>query len=190
MSRRVLAVICLAGSFVPGSESAEQGVRAAGVFSFVLPGQSAAAGSPPKAHLWCQGASLVGIVVPSDKAESCDGGAQKRPAAVLLRDGRCEADGTTISFGFLLSRKAWVYEASGREPEERTLWLVHRFEGSLADGQLKGDLVQVDVNHPGYPFQKAKVDAGASAGGQSSFPDLATWKSSVSQSYCLAAGEP
>jgi hypothetical protein len=130
----------------------------------------------------------MGIVVPSDKPESCDG-TQKKPGAVLLRDGRCEADGTTVSFGFLLSRKAWVYEASGREPEERTLWLVHRFEGSLATDQLKGDLVQVDVNHPGFPFQKSKVD-GASLGGQSSFPDLASWRSSVSQSYCLATGEP
>ncbi len=192
MSRRFIVLIGLAGSLASVSVPAlaEQGVAPAGVFPIVLPGQSATPGSPPKAHVWCQGATLLGVVVPSEKLDTCDGSAQKRPSAVLLRDGRCEANGTSVSFGFLLSRKAWVYEASGREREERTLWLLHRFEGSLAAGQLKGVLVQVDVNHPGYAFQRSKVEADALPGGQSPFADSAAWRSGLSQTYCLATGEP
>jgi hypothetical protein len=190
VSRRFFVLIGLAGSLASVSAADEQSVRPAGVFPLVLPGQSVSPGAPAKAHLWCQGANLVGIVVPNEKAESCNGAAQKRPSAVLLRDGRCEPDGSSVSFGFLLSRKAWVYEASGREPEERTLWLLHRFEGSLAAGQLKGALVQVDVNHPGYSFQKTKVEAEALPGSQAPFADSAAWRSGLSQTYCLAMGEP
>jgi hypothetical protein len=190
MYSRMLCLIGLAGGMALVSTAAEQGVKPVGAFPFVLPGQSATPGSPPRAHLWCQGVNLLGVVVTDEKANSCDRTAPKRPTALLLRDGRCEPDGSALSFGFLVSRKAWVYESTGKEPDERTVWLLHRFEGSLKAGQLKGTLVQVDVNHPGYAFQKSPIEVDALTGPQSSFADESAWRSSIGQTYCLAAGEP
>jgi hypothetical protein len=95
-----------------------------------------------------------------------------------------------VSFGFLVSRKAWVFVEAGRAPEGRTVWQLNRFEGSLKSGQLKGALVQVDVNHPGYPFQRKAVEAEALPMEQRSFADEAGWRTSMSQAYCLATSEP
>jgi hypothetical protein len=144
------------------------------------------------ALLWCQGSKLVGVVVPDEKLNDCGSGSQKRSAAraLLVRDGRCEGDGTSVSFGFLVSRKAWVFLEAGRAPEERTVWLLNRFEGSLKAGQLKGAMVQVDVNHPGFPFQRKSVEAEALQMEQASFSDEAAWRGSMSQTYCLSASEP
>jgi hypothetical protein len=71
------------------------------------------------------------------------------------------------------------------------VWLVLRFDGSLKAGQLTGALVQVDVNHPGLPFQKTSVEAEAlPREQQASFTDETTWRSGIEQTFCLAAGEP
>jgi hypothetical protein len=134
----------------------------------------------------------MGVVVPDDKLNACGSGAQKRSAAraLLVRDGRWEADGSLLSFGFLVSRKAWVFVETGRAPEGRTVWLLNRFEGSLKGGQLKGAIVQVDVNHPGYPFQKKSVESENLQTEQASFSDEADWRAGMSRTYCLSAGEP
>ncbi len=70
------------------------------------------------------------------------------------------------------------------------MWLLNRFEGLLKAGQLKGALVQVDVNHPGYAFQRKVVEADALQGEQASFNDEASWRGSMSQTYCLSTSEP
>ena len=175
------------------SEAAEQTVKPLGAFPFAIPGSAGSRDVQPKALLWCQGASLVGVVVPDAKAVDCGAGGQKRsaPRALLLRDGRCEAGGPAVSFGLLVSRKAWVFDSSVRTPQERTVWLLLRFEGAVKAGQLTGALVQVDVSHPGLPFQKTSVEADASPREeQASFTDETTWHSGMAQTFCLAAGEP
>jgi len=191
-SWRMLVLIGLTGCFDSVSAAAESSVKPAGVYPFSLPGEPANPEAKSKALLWCRGANLVGVVVPDEKSSDCGTPSQKRmaPRALLLRDGRCEADGSSVSFGFLESHKAWVFESSGRTPEGRTLWLLHRFEGSLKGGQLKGSLVQVDVNHPGYSFQRKKVEVDALPGEQESFADESAWRASIAQTYCLAQGEP
>jgi hypothetical protein len=192
MSWRVLVITGIAGCLASVPAASEPGVKPVGVYPFLLPGLVGSPDATPKALLWCQGGNLMGVVVPDEKTAECGSTPQKRPApsAFLLRDGRCEPDGSTISFGFLVSRKAWVYESAGRTPEERTVWLLHRFEGSLKAGQLKGVLVQVDVNHPGYPFQRKSVEVEGLAAEQASFADDAAWHSGLAQTFCLAAGVP
>jgi hypothetical protein len=70
------------------------------------------------------------------------------------------------------------------------VWLLLRFEGSVKAGQLTGALVQVDVNHPGLPFQRTSVEAEAlPREQQASFTDETTC-SGIAQTFCLAAGEP
>lgn len=191
LSRRLLlvgVVSCLASV----SETADQSVKPLGVFPFALPGTTAGRDVQSKALLWCQGANLVGVLVPDTKGIDCSAAGQKRtaPRALLLRDGRCDALGV-VSFGLLVSRKAWVFDPTIKTPQERTVWQVLRFDGSVKGSQLTGGLVQVDVNHPGLPFQKANVEAEALHGDeQASFADEAAWRSGVTQTYCLAAGEP
>jgi len=192
MSWRTLVLIGIAGCLASVSAASDPGVKALGAYPLPLPGLSANTGATPRVLLWCQGVNLMGVVVPDEKASGCGTASQKRvrPGAFLLRDGRCEADGGTVSFGFLVSRKAWVYESGGRVPEARTVWLLHRFEGSLRAGELKGALVQVDINHPGHPFQKTSAEVAALPSEQPSFTDEAAWRSGIAQTYCLATGGP
>ena len=188
-TRRLLLVGVVSG-LSSLSEAADQAVKPLGVFPFALPGP--ASREAPKAHLWCQGAGLVGVLVPETKAVDCSASGQKRsaPRALLLRDGRCEGEGSAVSFGLLVSRKAWVFDSSVPKPQERTVWQLLHFEGSVKGGQLTGSLVQVDVNHPGMPFQKASVEAAASGEEQASFTDEPTWRSGIQQNFCLATSEP
>lgn len=193
LSRRLLLVgiVSCLGSV---SEAAAQSVRPLGAFPFALPGSAAGRDAQPKALLWCQGATLVGVVVPETKSIDCTAAGQKKraaPRALLLRDGRCEAGGSGVSFGLLVSRKAWVFDSSKRTPQERTVWLLLRFEGSVKSGQLTGALVQVDVDHPGLPFQRTSVEAEAlPSEPQTPFADETTWRSGIAQTFCLAADEP
>jgi hypothetical protein len=194
LSRRLL-LVGMVGCLGSVSGAAEQSVKPLGVFPFALPGSAASRDAQPKAFLWCQGATLVGVVVPEAKSVDCTVSGHKRaaPRALLVRDGRCEAGGTAVSFGFLVSRKAWVFDSAERKPvpQERTAWLVLRFEGAVKSGQLTGALVHVDVNHPGLPFQKTSVEAEALASeSQASFADETTWRSGIEQTLCVATGEP
>lgn len=188
----VLAVAAVAATGGLPSESAasEAAVTAAGAYPFPLPGITAPPESPPKALLWCQGQKLLGVVVPDDRSRDCGAAPQKRPWAILLQDGRCGADGGTVSFGFLLSRKTWVVESAARVPVEHTVWLLHRFEGSVKDEGLRGVLVQVDISHPGHAFQRKTVEIPALPEEQASFPDEGAWRGGVSQRFCLAAEGP
>jgi hypothetical protein len=172
--------------------AADTGVKPAGVFPLTVPGLTSAPNAKSTALLWCQGSNLVGVVVPEDKPADCGTGSQKRSAvrALLVKDGRCEAEGTTVSFGFLMSRKAWAFVEGAKAPQEKTVWLLNRFEGSLKAGQLKGAMVQVDVNHPGYAFQRKTVEADAVQTEQASFNDEPAWRASMWQAYCLSATEP
>ena len=166
-------------------------VKPVGAFQFPLSGLSVDVGEKPHVLLWCQGLTLLGVVVPDDRTADCGTPPQRRvlPRAFLLRDGRCEADGSSISFGFIVSRRAWLFESGGRVPEERVALLLHRFEGSARGSQLTGSLVQVDVSHPGYAFQKRNVDAGLLPAEQPTYADEAAWRAAVAQTYCLASGE-
>jgi hypothetical protein len=188
--RTLVVLIGGAGWLASVPVASEPNVKPVGVYPFLLPGLSASPEATPKALLWCQGVNLMGIVVPDEKSNDCGTASQKRPRAFVLRDGRCGAEGGAVSFGFLVSRKAWVFDSARRIPEERTVWLLHRFEGSLRAGQLKGVLVQVDVDHPGYSFQRKSVEVEALPGEQASFTDEATWRSGIAQTFCLAAGGP
>ena len=189
---RTLALASLACCFGSAVRAAEPTVKPAGVYAFSLPGLSQRPEAKAKALLWCQGANLVGVVVPEAKSAECGTTSPRRsvPSALLLRDGRCDADGGTVSFGLLAARKAWVYEPSGRVPVEHTVWLLHRFEGSVKTGQLTGVLVYVDVNHPGFPFEKRSIAAPALPEDQASFADETAWRSGITQAFCLEAGEP
>jgi hypothetical protein len=189
---RTTVLVGLACCLGPVSKASEPGVRPAGVFAFSLPGLSASPAAKAKALLWCQGSNLVGVLVPDARSQDCSSASQRRsaPSALLLRDGRCESGGSTVSFGLLAARKAWVFEASGRVPVERKVWLLHRFEGSLQGGQLKGVLVHVDVNHPGYPFEKKSIEAETLSDEQAPFGDETAWRSGMAQAFCLEAGEP
>jgi hypothetical protein len=192
ISRRTLALASLACCSGSAVRAAEPNVKPVGVYAFSLPGLSPRPEAKAKALLWCQGANLVGVLVPDAKSTECGTTSPRRsvPSALLLRDGRCDADGSTVSFGLLAARKAWVFEPSGRVPVEHTVWLLHRFEGSLKTGQLTGELVYVDVNHPGFPFEKRSIAAPALAEDQTSFPDEAAWRSGITQAFCLEAGQP
>ena len=192
MSGRTLALVGLTCCLGSVSSASDPTVKPAGVYAFSLTGLSASPESKAKALLWCQGSSLVGVVVPDGQSKNCGAGSHRRsvPSALLLRDGRCESDGSTVSFGLLAARKAWVYAPSGRVPVERRVWLLHRFEGSLKGGQLKGVFVHVDINHPGYPFEKKSIEAEALSEEQGSFADETAWRSGITQAFCLEAGDP
>jgi hypothetical protein len=190
LSRLLLVALVGCGSL---SEGAEQAVKPLGAFPFALPGSTPSPGGQPRAMLWCRGSSLVGVLVPDTNAIDCTAGGQKRsaPRAILVRDGRCDAEGGALSFGFLVPRKAWVFESTSRRtPQERTVWLLLRLEGSVKAGQLAGTLVQVDVSHPGLPFQRTKVEANALPDEQASFADETAWRGGIEQAFCLATGEP
>jgi hypothetical protein len=193
LSRRLL-LVALAGCAGSWVEAAEQSVKPLGTFPFALPGSTPSPDGQPRAILWCRGNGLVGVLAPETKAVDCSAAGQKRsaPRAFLLRDGRCDAEGGALSFGFLAPRKAWVFEGTSRRtPQERTVWLLLRFEGAVKAGQLTGTLVQVDVSHPGLPFQRTKVEADAlPSGDQASFADEAAWRAGLEQAFCLATGEP
>jgi len=192
MPWRALVLFGVVAGLSSVSAASEPGVKPVGVFPLLLPGDSVGGDTRPKAMLWCQGVTLMGVVVPDERSNDCGTASPKRlaPTAFLLRDGRCESDGTKVSFGFLVSRKAWVFESGGRTPVERKVWLLHRFEGSLKAGQLKGVLVQVDIHHPGYSFERKSVEVEALPGEQASFADEPAWLGGIGQTYCLAAGEP
>jgi hypothetical protein len=191
VSWRLLVLVGIASGLGSVSTAAESSVKPMGVYALSLPGFSSP-DAKPKAQLWCQGNTLLGFVVPEDKNTECGTPAHKGPAprALLLRDGRCDADGGPASFGFLESRKSWVFDAAGKRRVEHNVWLLHRFEGTLKSGRLKGALVQVDINHPGSPFQKKDVEIEALPDEQTSFSDEAGWRSGTGQAFCVATGEP
>ena len=83
-----------------------------------------------------------------------------------------------------------MYPASGRPRQARTVWLLHRFEGSVHDGRLKGTMVQVDVAHPGHSFQNSPVEVEGSSSDQASFPGEEEWHGNVAQTFCLATDAP
>ena len=189
-----LLVLVLTGTGLgSAAQAAELSVRPLGAYPFLLPGLPSTLDAKPKALLWCHGVKLVGVVVPGEGRDGSGIAAQNRPAptALVLRDGRCEPDGGGVSFGFLLPLKAWVFESPARTPpEERTAWLLHRFAGSLQAGVLKGVLVQVDVNHPGYSFRESRIEVDALPEAQASFTDENGWLGSVARTYSLAQSEP
>ncbi len=172
--------------------AAEPAVKPLGAFPFRLPGLTGSPDAQPSIQLWCHGLRLVGAVLPEGaRAEPAGGAAAARPlrSAYLLRDGRCDADGS-ISFGFLVPLKAWVFESAGRGLEERSTWLLYRFQGALASGQLKGTLVRVDIHHPGHAFQEQKVEAQATAESPAPYADENEWRGALARSYTLASSEP
>lgn len=186
-------VAALVGDELPrAADAPAPQVKPAGAYEFLLPGLQTSAEAKPKAFLWCHAARLVGVVVPSDVRDPAGGGAANRslPSALVLRDGRCGADGQ-LSFGFLVPVKGWVFESAARTPPaERTTWLLHRFEGSLQGGVLKGTLVQVDVNHPGYAFREAKIEGATLPDPQAPFADEAEWLASMTRAFSFGPGEP
>jgi hypothetical protein len=188
-----LLVLVLVGCCLgQAAQAAEPSVKPVGAYSFRLPGLAASTDAKPRVLLWCHGVKLVGVVTPEGGHE--DGGVvpQSKPlhAAFLVRDGRCEPDGGGVSFGFLVPLKAWVFESAGRGLEGRTTWLLNRFRGTLHGGQLKGVLVQVDVNHPGYSFQEHKIEAEAAPDAQASFADESEWHASMARAFSFAQSEP
>jgi hypothetical protein len=176
----------------PVVQAAEPSVKPVGAYPFLLPGLAGSPDVRPKVLLWCHGVKLVGVVAPESGHEDGSVGPQNRPSrtAFLVRDGRCEPDGSSLSFGFLVPLKAWIFESAGRGLEPRTTWLLNRFQGSVQGGQLKGVLVQVDVNHPGYSFHEHKIEAGALAESQASFADESGWHASMARAFSLAQSEP
>jgi hypothetical protein len=174
----------------PGAQGAEPAVKPIGVYPFPLPGVSANREAKPRLLVWCHGARLLGVVVP-DERHAKEGVVAAAPAALRVRDGRCEADGNRVSFGFLMQLKAWVFEPSARTPrEERPAWLLHRFEGSVQDGVLRGVLVQVDVSHPGYAFRESKFEVNDAHEAQESFADETGWQTSMARAFSLVRSEP
>jgi hypothetical protein len=188
-----LAVLVLLGSSLAAGEPAVgPGVKAMGVYPLVLPGLQAIPAGRPKVQLWCQGTRLLGVMVPDESSSKGATPAQGRvlPSAVLLRDGRCGSEGDA-SFGFLLPMRAWIFDGGARTaPEERTTWLLHRFQGLASERQLKGVLVQVDVNHPGFAFPEQKVEAESLGDEQASFPDEKSWLEAIGRTFSLVRGEP
>jgi len=184
-----VGAICIACCAMPVSWSAAADVKPIGAFPFALSGLSVDVGSEPRVLLWCQGPTLLGVVVPDDGKVEC-GASQKRvlPRAFLLRDGRCEADGSGVSFGFVVTRQAWLFGSDRHAPKARVALLLHRFEGSLKEGRLTGSLVQVDVSHPGDAFRKKGVDGALLPSAQPSFADEAAWRTGVAQMFCVATG--
>jgi len=184
-----VGAIFIVWGVVPASWSAAGDVKPIGAFPFALAGLSVDVGATPRVLLWCQGPTLLGVVLPDDGKAEC-GTSPKRvlPRAFLLRDGRCEADGSGVSFGFVVPRRAWLFDSGGRAPQARVALLLHRFEGSVREGRLAGSLVQVDVSHPGYAFRKKSVEAGLLPSEQSSFADEAAWRTGMAQTFCVAPG--
>jgi hypothetical protein len=189
-----LAVLVLMGaSFVPVEQATGPGVKAVGIYPLLLPGLQAVPAGRPRVFLWCHGVKLLGVMVPDEAPQRAVTAAQGRPlaSAVLLRDGRCEPDGSGISFGFLVPMKAWIFDTAVRTPpEERTTWLLHRFQGTVSDRLLKGVLVQVDVSHPGFAFQEAKVEVAALAEDQASFADEKGWLEDIARTLSLVNSRP
>ena len=193
MSLLVLVLVLVGSGLGSAAQAAEPNVRPLGAYPFLLPGLTASPDAQPKLLLWCHGVKLVGVVVPPEGQGRSAAAAQHRPApaAFLLRDGRCAPDGSRVSFGFLVPLQAWVFEALERAlPEERTAWLLYRFEGSVTAGLLQGMLVQVDVGHPGYAFRESRIEAGALAESQASFADENGWLASVARTFSLAQSQP
>ena len=187
---RLALLVLMGASLVP---AAQAGVNAVGVYPLFLPGVDASPAAKPRVLLWCRGTTLLGVMVPGELNEQAGAAAQGRslPSAILLRDGRCEADGSGVSFGFLLPMNAWVFDTAGTSaPEQRTTWLLHRFQGTVSDRLLKGVLVQVDVNHPGLAFREVEVEVGAVAAGQASFADENAWREDVARTFSLVDAEP
>jgi len=188
-----LAVLILMGaSAVPPEQAAMPGVKAVGIYPLFLPGLHAVPAGRPRVLLWCSGVKLLGVMVPDEPRQKTGTGAQSRslPSAILLRDGRCEADGS-VSFGFLVPVKAWIFDGAVRTPpEERTTWLLHRFQGTVSDRLLKGALVQADVSHPGFAFREAKVEVGTLVEDQASFADENGWLEDVARTFSLVHAEP
>lgn len=188
-----LAVLVLmASSLVSAEQAAGPGVKAIGVYPLLLPGLQAVPTGRPKVLLWCHGVKLLGVMVPEDspKAVPTTQG-RSLPSAVLLRDGRCETDGGGVSFGFVVPMKAWIFDAGVRAaPEERTTWLLHRFQGTVSERQLRGVLVQADVSHPGFAFREAKVETGALGEDQASFADEKAWLDDITRTVSVVRGEP
>ena len=189
-----LAVLVLMGSgFVAAEQAAEPGVKPIGVYPLLLPGLQSIPAGRPRVFLWCHGVKLLGVMVPDERQQKAVTTAQGRslPSAILLRDGRCETDGGGVSFGFLVPMRTWLFDTAGRTaPEERTTWLLHRFQGTLSDRRLKGVLVQVDVNHPGFAFPEAKVEVDALGEDQASFADEKRWLEEVAQTLSVVRSEP
>ncbi len=189
-----LSILILIGSSLsPAAKAAGPSVKPLGAYPLAPPGLTGSGDEAPKVLLWCDGAKLVGVFVPEPAREKAGAPAARRPAptAFLLHDGRCEADGSRISFGFLLPMKSWVFESAARAPlEEHTAWLLDRFEGSLEAGHLRGTLVQVDVGHPGLAFRETKVDAEALADEQTAFTDPGEWLGRLGRLFSLATGAP
>ncbi len=190
-----LAVLLLMGaSLVPAEPAAEPGVKAIGVYPLLLPGLQAVPAGRPKVHLWCHGTKLLGVMVPDESQQRPAAAVQGRtlPGALLLRDGRCQADGGGVSFGFLVPMRAWIFDSAARTtaPEERVTWLLHRFQGTVSDRRLKGALVQVDVSHPGFAFPENKVEADALGEDQASFADEKGWLEDVMRTLSVVRGEP
>lgn len=189
-----LAVLVLmSSSIVPAEQAAGPGVKAIGIYPLVLPGLQAVPAGRPRVHLWCHGVKLLGVMVPDESQQKSVASGQGRllAPALLLRNGRCEADGGGVSFGFLVPMKAWIFDSAVRTgPEERTTWLLHRFQGTVSDRQLKGVLVQVDVSHPGFAFPEAKVEVEALGEDQSSFADEKGWLEDIARTVSIVRGEP
>jgi hypothetical protein len=186
------AVVLMGASLVPADQAATPAVTALGVYPLSLPGLQALPAGRPRILLWCSGVKLLGVMVPDESSRSGTvAESRSLPSAILLRDGRCEADGGGISFGFLVPVKAWIFDTAVRTPpEEHTTWLLHRFQGTVSDHQLRGALVQADVSHPGFAFREAKVEVGALVEEQASFPDENTWLKNVARTFTLARAEP
>jgi len=189
-----LAVLLLMSSgFVPAEQATGPGVKAIGVYPLLLPGLQAIPAGRPKVYLWCHGVKLLGVMVPDETQQKAVTTAQGRslPSAVLLRNGRCESGGGGVSFGFLVPMKAWIFDTAVRTaPEERTTWLLHRFQGTVSDRQLKGVLLQVDVSHPGFAFPETKVEAEALGEEQASFADEKGWLEDVARTLSIVRSEP
>ncbi|HXK11046.1 MAG TPA: hypothetical protein VMT70_15465 [Vicinamibacteria bacterium] len=186
-------VLVLAGSsLVAADQAGGAGVKAIGVYPLLLPGLQAVAAGRPKVQLWCRGAKLVGIMVQDESQPKAAPAAQGRslPSALPLRDGRCESNGG-VSFGFLVPVKAWIFDTGARGgPEERTTWLLHRFQGTVSDRRLKGVLVQVDVSHPGFAFPETKVEVEAIGDDPPSFADEKAWLDEISRTFSVVRSEP
>lgn len=190
---RLAVVVLMVSSIVSAEQAAGPAVKAIGVYPFLLPGLQAVPAGRPKVLLWCHGVKLLGVMVPEDSQPRAGATTQGRSlsSAVLLRDGRCETDGGGVSFGFVVPMKAWIFDSGARAaPEERTTWLLHRFQGTVSERQLKGVLVQADVSHPGFAFREAKVEADALGEDQASFADEKNWLEHVGRTVSVVRGEP
>ncbi len=190
----LLMLVLISGWLGSAMQTAVPNVKPAGTYPFLLPGLPGSSEAEPKVMLWCDGITLVGVLVPEEEPQSEDTASQSgsvpAPTALLLRDGRCEPEGGRVSFGFLVPLKAWVYESPERALDERTAWLLHRFEGSVQAGRLKGVLAQVDVNHPGYAFREYEIEVESLQEEQASFRDKTAWRGSMERRFRIARSGP